>query len=378
MTNNIPVYTLEDPSAILQRMVNYFQTAQTQITDFNQGSEILNILSSINLTNYELRVLVDYILQMGYVQTAAGDWLDALGVPFGILRKSAIQSTGPLVISTSAAFTDDIDIPDGTLLTCSTDPTLYFQTVGDQTLTAGSLTLNLTGIATVGGADGNVAPGIIDTFYVPIAGLTITNPTAFSNGMDPEDDTSLRSRILAAGQGNITGSISWYAAQGGAVEGVHDVGVINNPPIPGYDIELLVNGNVQPTPTEVVEAVQALFNQPDCEIGGVNVLVTSPTFIIQNINVAVALMPGYDWDTVSATLESDIQCYFMGGTTSYGTDFPGLNVGNGFSYMMLQMVIANSLASALLTFNASSPSTDVTIADDQAVQLGTITLTQAN
>ena len=376
--SDTPVYQLETQSAILQRMINYFQGAQTDITDFNQGSEILNLLTSVSLTNYEIRYLIDYLLQMGYVQTAAGDWLDELGIIVNVIRNPAVQATGSLVISIPAAVSYDIDIPDGTLITCSTDNTLYFQTVGDQTFTAGSTTLNLTGIATVGGADGNVAPGIINEFYTPVDALTVTNPTAFENGMDVEDDTSLRNRILAAGQGNITGSVSWYQSQAESVEGVHDVGVINNPPIPGVDVELIVNGNIQPTQSSVIEAVQNLFAQPDHAIGGVNVLVVAPSFITENIAAIITLMPGADWDTVSATLEADIQCYFQGGTTSYGVDYPGLDVGVGFTYLVLQMVFANSMGSNFIDFNISSPSADADITDTQAIQLGTINLTQSS
>ena len=119
--SDTPVYQLETQSAILQRMINYFQGAQTQITDFNQGSEILNLLTSVSLTNYEIRYLIDYLLQMGYVQTAAGDWLDELGIIVNVIRNPAVQATGSLVISIPAAVSYDIDIPDGTLITCSTD-----------------------------------------------------------------------------------------------------------------------------------------------------------------------------------------------------------------------------------------------------------------
>ena len=93
---------------------------------------------------------------------------------------------------------------------------------------------------------------------------------------------------------------------------VHDVGVINKPLIPGYDLEILVNGTTKPTPSSVVSAVNSLFGQEDHEIGGVNVLVTSPTFITQDVNVGVLLKDGYSWDEVSAILESDIICYFNG------------------------------------------------------------------
>lgn len=143
-------------------------------------------------------------------------------------------------------------------------------------------------------------------------------------------------------------------------------------------MELIVNGNIQPTQSSVIEAVQNLFAQPDHAIGGVNVLVVAPSFITENIAAIITLMPGADWDTVSATLEADIQCYFQGGTTSYGVDYPGLDVGVGFTYLVLQMVFANSMGSNFIDFNISSPSADADITDTQAIQLGTINLTQSS
>ena len=68
--------------------------------------------------------------------TATGDWLDMLGILVNCTRKQAVQSTGSVLINTPTSKEDDTDIPDGTLLLCSTDSTLYFEIIGDTTLQA--------------------------------------------------------------------------------------------------------------------------------------------------------------------------------------------------------------------------------------------------
>jgi uncharacterized phage protein gp47/JayE len=112
-------------------------------------------------------------------------------------------------------------------------------------------------------------------------------------------------------------------------------------------------------------------------IGGVNVLVTSPTFISQDVNVSVYLKDGYSWDEIESTLSSDIMCYFNGGTTSYGTAYPGLNEAEGIILSVLQMIIVNSLGTSFLDYTITSPTTNVNIADDQAINLGNVNLTQS-
>ena len=371
-----PVYVLEDQDVITQRLIDYFRTAQTVITDFNEGAEARNLLESVGITVYEQRFLIDYLLRMGYVHTATGDWLDAIGILVNCTRKQTVQSTGTLVITSPEVKAYDILIPDGTLFICSSDTSLYFESVGNATLTAGSTTLNISGKATVGGSNGNVIAGEIDTFSEAIEDLTVNNPSSFIGGTDVEDDSPFQERILEAGKGNITGSVTWYKVEAVTVEGVHDVGVINKPPDPGYDIELLVNGTTKPTPDSVVTAVNNLFLQEDHMIGGVNVLVVKPTFITQDVNVSVLLKDGYSWDIIEPILATDITCYFNGGTTSYGVSYVGLNGGEGITLSVLQMIIVNSLNNSFLDYTITSPTGNVDIDDDEAIILGNINLTQ--
>ena len=373
-----PVYIIEDQSVITQRLIDYFRDAQSVITNFNEGAEARNLLESIGESIHDQRYLIDYLFNMGYVYTALDDWLDAIGLLVNCKRKQAVQSTGTLVITNPIYATEstDILIPDGTLFLCSSDDSLYFESVGDETLTHGTESININGIASIGGSNGNVIAGEIDTFNTPIEDLTVTNTAPFINGTDVEDDTPFRARILLAGQGNSTGSLTWYQVEAEKIDGVHDVGLINKPLIPGYDLEILVNGTVKPTPSSVVSAVNGLFGQDDHIIGGVNVLVTSPTFINQDVNVSVLLKDGYDWDEIESTLSSDIMCYFNGGTTSYGIDYVGLNEAEGIVLTVLQMIIVNSLGTSFLDYTITSPTTNITIADDQAINLGNINLTQ--
>ena len=52
------VYILENVAVSVQRMVDYYRTAQSSITDFNEGSEIRNLLESIGLTTNNLQYLI--------------------------------------------------------------------------------------------------------------------------------------------------------------------------------------------------------------------------------------------------------------------------------------------------------------------------------
>lgn len=375
MSNNT-VYILEDLSTIIQRLIDYFRNAQTKITDFNEGSEIRNIFSSFGNEVYALRYLVNYILSMGYVQTAVGDWLDQIGILVNVFRQQAVQATGTLVISTPNTKMTNIDIPAGTLFTCSSDTSLQFESVGDNTLVAGTNTLTINSTAVIGGKDGDVAAGVIDTFINPISDLLVTNPQPFENGEDVEGDDSLRSRILEAGMGSITGTVAWYQMEAQDVDGVHDVATINKPPIPGYDLELLINGTVKPTPASVVAAVQNLFSQPNMEIAGINVYITTPEFITVNVNVTVTLKPGYTWDTVETNLQNDIEALFNGDVTSYNLNYPGLNIDQNLTLLGLELLIANSLGAAYIDFSVTSPVSDIDVAPDQAIILGTVTITQ--
>jgi uncharacterized phage protein gp47/JayE len=189
-------YVLETADVIIQRMVDYYRTAQSDITDFNEGSEVMNLLSSVGVSAYEIRYYIDYMLRMGYPHTAEGDYLDMIGVLVNCYRKSAVQAVGSVTYSLTAPVAYNIDIPDGSVITSSSDVSLAAQTVGDSTLVAGQTSILVVAEAQSGGPDGNVAIGVLDTLGDPIDSLTVTNTVAFNGGTATESDGDYRTRIL--------------------------------------------------------------------------------------------------------------------------------------------------------------------------------------
>lgn len=141
-----------------------------------------------------------------------------------------------------------------------------------------------------------------------------------------------------------------------------------------YDVQLLVNGTTKPTSAGVIEDVEDLFTDEDYMIGGINVLVDAPTFIETDINGTLSVQAGYVFGDVLSEVEDDIACYINGGTTSYGVEYTGLDVGDDIVKSTLDTIIANNPGH--LDHNISSPASNVTIATDEAAQLGTITITE--
>jgi uncharacterized phage protein gp47/JayE len=371
-----PVYILEDQETITNTLINYFRTAQTIITDFNEGAEARNLLESVGISFYMQRFLIDYMMNMGVPHTAEGNYLDMIGILVNCKRKQAVQAEGTLVFSIPNERTTDYIIPSGTQLSCSTDSSLYFESVGDITIAAGNTSVTAQGIASIGGSNGNVVAGMIDTINDSMFEVSVTNPNQFTKGCDTELDDPFRERILESGKGKITGSVSWYKKESANIVGVHDASVVDTPLVPIHDMVLYVNGNTQPTPDDVIQEVTELFEQEDHKIGGITILVNKPTFITQNLVISVQLKPGQSWDAIHPILEQDLICYFKGGTTSYGASYVGLNNNETLVLSVLQMIIVNSLGTTFLDYTITTPTTNVPADVDEAIMLGTITLTQ--
>lgn len=365
-------FIVETREETVQRLIDYHRSTPTEITDYNPGSETRNLLETMGYTVNDLMQLRDDLLKQGYPHTAEGDYLDMVGVIVDCKRKPAVQATGSVVVSVEESKSYDIDIPVGTVLFCSRNPDLEFQTTTDIIFPAGNTSILINNVLAVnGGTDGNVAPGMIDSFSEPIEDLTVTNTAQFEKGSEVESDLLFKPRIMGATKGLKTGSINWYRSIAGAVVGVHDVGV----PIRAFgEVYLLVNGVTKPTPDGVVNAVRDVFLDENNAIPGLEVTVGKSLYNTVNISSSVSLKPGYVWAAVKSELEKDIACYFNGGVTSYGTEYPGLYHAENVIRSAIQLIIANN--PGVLDYNLTAPSINVEISDEFAAKLGTVTLTQ--
>jgi len=367
-------YVLETADQIIQRMVDYYRTAQSDITDFNDGSEVMNLLSSVGVSAYEVRYYIDYMLRMGYPHTAEGDYLDMIGVLVKCTRKGSVQATGSVTYTLSAPVAYNIDIPAGSVVTSGSDISLGVETIPDSTLVAGQTSITILAEAQSGGTEGNVAIGILDTLGDPIDALSVTNTVAFTGGEATESDGDYRVRILEAGKSGTVGSIAWYQILVEAITGVHDCAIINNPFGEAYNMTIYVNGTAKPTTDLIMADVEALFLLPANIIGGVNLIVSLPDYSVQNISANITIDPSYSWSNVSADIETNITAYFNGGTTTYGTVYDGLNIGDDIVQSRIEMIIGNTMG--VTDYTLSSPSGNVVMTDNGAGELGTFTLTE--
>jgi len=365
-------------SEIVQRMVDYYKTAfnegNTQITDFNVGSEARNIIESVSIPTYELRYWIEFMILQTFPQFAVKGYLDLLGVMFNCYRKNAVKATGYVTFTTPGVKSYNITVPKGTLVKTGGVDGIYFLITEQVILTSGNLSITAPIEASVAGTSGNVNAGTIDELPNPVDDLSVTNAAATTGGSNEEDDDTFRARILEAGKSGQIGTEAWFKSKAESITGVHDAKVITNPDGEEYNVKILVNGIDTPTPDEVINAVLALLTDDDNKVAGLKITVTRPNYIQTPITATITLVEGYNWNTVKANIESNLNCYFNGGTTTYGTTYPGMIIDGELIRTQVMQIINNT--DGVLDYNLTAPSSNVTTTESDEVQLGLITLTE--
>lgn len=367
----IPI--LIDLEEIVQRGINILQANGSNLTDFNEGSEIRNLLTAEGMTEYEIRYLIDYLIRQGYPQTAEGVFLDFLASGVGLQRDPGVAAYGAVTATLSEALLGTVEFTAGDIFTCSGDPSIFFEVTTDDTIEIGDTTVTLAVRCAEVGTAGNVLEGAIDTHDYEIPELSITNEEAFDTGTEAETDDELRERILDAWKVRNVGTTPWYTVTYEAVEGVHDIAVIENP-VEDVDVGVYVNGETKPTPGDVITAVEDLLDDEDHKIPGIISHAYSPDFTAQDVTATVVIKDGYTWLVVKSELEADITCYFNGGITSYGVAYEGLKIGDDIIKSTILAIILNHEAVQDVTLDV--PAANVTILVDGAGRVGTITLTE--
>ena len=316
---------------LVEQMINYYdlkqEVGETRITDFNEGSEIRNILEAFAILGYAILEEQYESTRIAFINTSYGGWLDRIGeLPFiDLPRISGQQSTGSVTFTLSSALTDDYTIPSGTIL-LSSETSLEFETDGDVVIFAGELTG--TGVATclTNGIDGNVPIGSIDTISddsVDTEILSVTNEYAFELGLDYEDDDAYRERLLANVRADGFGSVGYYNRIGEAVTGVHDVKLVSDAT---YTRKVLVNGKVKPTPESVLLDVLVEYSSLENLVLGHSFIVDRPVY--DDIELKVSLSVSAEIDETS--LLNNLLAFFDGRGFDR-MDYTGVNIDESMS-----------------------------------------------
>lgn len=357
---------------LVDQMINYYEmkleVGETRLTDFNEGSEIRNILEAFAILGYAIMEEQSESTRIAFISTSEDTWLDRIGeLPFiDLPRINGQESTGSVTFTLATALDDDYTIPSETML-LSSETGLSFETDGDVTIFAGELTG--TGIANclTDGADGNVGVGSIDTIdddSVDTEILSVTNEYPFELGLDYEDDDTYRERLLANVRAEGFGSVGYYNRIGEAVDGVHDVKLVSDE---SYTRKVLVNGKVKPTPESVLLDVLEVYSSLENLVLGHSFTVDRPEYVEVDMDFELSVSTLISEDDLLAKLTA-----FVDGGSVPSVDYSGLRIGVDVSSDDVNAV----MASFEYVVSSSVTISEHTINEGDVLKLGDVSFTQ--
>lgn len=368
---------------LVQQMIDYYNEKypDTQITDFNEGSEIRNLLEAIAVDIYHLEADNQNILRACFLATSYGSYLDLFGEEYHTPRDVGEQARGVLTFSIPEATTTEILIPRGTSIFDS-ETGILFDTTGDVIINIGDTTATCSAISRVVGEITNAKAGKLTVFAdpnnKPYSSLSVTNVDAFTGGRDYETDDAYRARLLQVKAQDSFGSREYYTRLGESVDGVHDVLLHDKA---GYTAEVLVNGDEKPLDNDILAQVTGLY--------------TTESNLVYNHSFSISEV---DYTTVDLELtavvtdEVDEQIFidlfnvvFNGGTIEAGRTadsinlaYPGVRINDYLTnYQLLTALESLSFVVQITSLTSDSETfTKLTPDSNEVLQLGEVTITQ--
>ena len=296
--------TLEE---IYQGLASDFQARTGQTA--GGSSELAVRFYAVAAQMYSLYVQAEWTRRQCFPQTAQGEYLDLHAALRGVERKSAAPAKGTIRFSVPAAADSDLTIPAGTV--CMTVGLVRFETTEQAVLEAGDLYVDVPAQALEAGAAGNVAAGSILSMAVAPPGVAAcSNPAAFSGGVDPEEDESLRSRVLATFRRLANGAnTAFYRQAAMSFNGVAAVTVLpRNRGVGTVDIVPAAPGGVPGD--ALVNALQDYFDgvrEIACDVK-----VLKPTAQTVNVSVQLWAEEGREFAEVAGAVRDRLEDWFNG------------------------------------------------------------------
>ena len=349
-------------SNIVNQMINYYalklDVGETRITDFNEGSEIRNLLEAFAVGIYALLEEQSEATRIAFISSSYGIWLDKIGeLPFiNLPRILGNTSIGTVTFTLAEIQDSDVVIPEGTLVACS-DTGIDFATTQDCVITAGELSETATIEALSDGEDGNVLANTIDTISSDTLNtelISVTNPSACEEGTDEEDDEEYRERLLGNVQSDGFGTQGYYINLCEEIDGVHDVLLVDEQ---GFTKKVLVNGDTKPTPDVILLEVLSKLTDLDNIVLSHSFDVGKPAYTEVSLEVSIDVTSEISEEDLTSTL----QVLFNGGSNITQAEFDGLNINESLR--------REDIISALNIFDDIVAVTSITEDDTEVVTL---------
>ena len=341
--------------AIVAEFINNYTGS---VTDFNEGSEIRNLLEAFAVYAMGNEERMNDLLYAVDIMNADGEYLDLLASQprIDMERIEGVEARGEVIFTLQNALTEELSIPAGTIVTAENG--MDFETVTDNILPAGATSITCMVEAIEVGTDGNIGPHSVlnkpDDDYEFIYGMDVDNEDAFSGGLDYEEDDVFRDRIIEEMSLQKFGSEPYYKATlANEYPEAHDIlfdtssstytAVITPNTYKGSEAQL-----------KLVNDIHAFLSDANNILLGHSFNVVSPQSYIKTVNISFQDTAGssnglyvklanYDTDTVKKAKEV-LDCFLKGGAVSFGPhEFQGLNLKQEFTVSNLEETLSTCL-----------------------------------
>lgn len=173
---------------VLQRLLTRFK--QPGVAK-QEGSFVYDALSPAAIEIAQSYADLDRVLELGFAQTSADEYLDLRAAEYGLARKPPVAATGEVTVYGDKGAV----VPKGAMF--ATRSGTLFRSVEQSVVPAdGRAVVRVVAVET--GTGGNVLTGMIDSILGDMSGIArVTNEQPTQGGYDGETDGSLLERLLA-------------------------------------------------------------------------------------------------------------------------------------------------------------------------------------
>lgn len=363
-----PDFINRDPATVLAEITASYETLTGRALEPAQVEQL--ILNAFAYREVLVRNQIQDAALQNLVAFARYPALDFLGELVGVSRLSS-QSSRTTILFTLVEGHGDIVIPQG-LRVSTVDGRVNFELIEDTSVLSDVNSVSVTAIAQVAGKIGNdYALGSVSVILDPQPYLaTASNTTITEGGSDEESDDQLRDRVkLAPNAFSTAGPYKAYEFWAKSASPlIIDVSVGNRhyksgdtiPPgksigdvIPGtVEVFPLVEG-LATTPTEILDAVNAVLNADRIRPLNDIVFVSSPTAVNTTIEVDLTLYEGAVQSNIVPVVLAALQAFKDGRRKLLGQD------------IVKNQIINYSMEDGVYNANVISPATDLIIDETQ-------------
>lgn len=327
--------------------------------DKREGSFVNDMVSPVSLEMEAQYQELSRLLDIMFLQTNSGEYLDRRAAEYGLIRKDGTKATGTVTITGNA----DVVIPAGTLV--ATKSGLSFETTQEAVIPTDTVDIPIQAASI--GAKYNVAENQITELPVGVIGVSgVTNQTAASGGTDGETDGELRKRLELRLQNPPTsGNESHYKMWALEVDGIGDARVFPEDGGPGTVKVIPVTSEKRAPNSGTITAVLNHINE-NKPIGAV-VAVVAPQETAINVSAAITLNSGYTLSDIKADYTEALEKYLMDSVLKlYTVDY----------YKCLSLFYELPGVSKVTSFKLNNTTSNVAISDANIQVIGTVTITE--